>query len=265
MPDTALKEIARNKPLEGMHHVVQIGDDWHVLFEPKSLPRQYLSVARFQDFERADSYACVEQDMMLDCSELADYEDVRSIRDISGQQLKVIAANKAPQQIPDISRPLSEFEQEVVSDLPALMKEYPYGASVDDLIEFYGLSEEKHRARQAVKTLSARGLAQFVKWPDDALKRLIPLGDFQRPPMRLTEAEEAIMRALPTILDADGICRASPRAIGIQAGLPTGVVLNTMWRLHHKDKIKMHDPTGSAATCEIAGEPSSLSGDERNG
>lgn len=248
------KEIARSKPLEGTHHVVQIGDDWHVLFEPKSLPRQYLS--RFQDFERADSYAGVEQDMLLDCSELVDYEDVRSVRDISAQPLKVIAANKAPQQIPDISRPLSEFEQEVVSDLPVLMKEYPYGASVDDLIEFYGLSEEKHRARQVVKTLAARDLAQFVKWPDDALKRLIPPGEFQRPPMRLTEAEEAIMRALPTILDADGICRASARAIGIQAGLPTGVVLNTMWRLHHKNKIKMHDPSGSATTCEMTEDSS---------
>src|SRR5262245_24332602 len=122
----------------GTYYVVQIGDEWHVLFEPSHLKNHFLSVARFQDRNRAESYAELEN-MGVDDGMGPYTEDVYAIPDLTNPPIKAMSVILPSKTVPDAQRELSEFELEVIADLPSLMKEYPLGISIKEIQEWYGV------------------------------------------------------------------------------------------------------------------------------
>lgn len=214
----------------GKYYVVLIDGEWHVLFEPDHLKRHFLSVARFQDEDRATAYVDMEN-MTIDDGEFpVDYEDVHAVPDLSKagpiKALQVIPPTKV---IPDIERNMSDFEGEVLADLPGLMKDYPYGVSADEIKEYYGVNWA--RATAIMRTLSARKLAKKVHWPDegDATNRLVPL-DYERPPMRVNEEQRALLVVLKKMATGDSVT-ISQTAIGKAAGIDPNKVERMLFRL----------------------------------
>lgn len=215
--------------MAGTFHVVLLDGEWHVLFEPDKLKRHFLSVARFQDQDRAESYADMENMTLGDFKESFS-EDVMAIPDLSRAPIKATAIQRPTKQIPDIDRDLSDFEKEVITDLPGLMKDYPYGMTVADIQEYYGVNCS--RATSVIKTLDARGSAKKVHWPDegDATNRLIPL-DYVRPPMRTTEQQVSVLAAMKKLANAEGLCGVSPTAIGREAKVNPPSIEGILYRL----------------------------------
>lgn len=236
----------------GNYHVVQIGEEWHVLFQPDKYPRQFLSVARFQDYDRAAGYAGIESDMNLES--WGQNEDIHKIADLSTLPVKVAKVIPPLRNIPEIEGPPSDLEKEILADLSILMKDYPYGVSMKELAEYYGLTEMEHRVRTAMKSLAARKLAVVATWPDEQHNeaRIVPL-DYERPAMRLTDPERAVLDAIKKLSNSDGICGVSARTIGITAGFgKAGRSLDLVWSLKRKGIVEiLPDETGDiSASCK---------------
>jgi hypothetical protein len=243
--------------LVGNHHVVQIGDEWHVLFQPDRYPRQYISIARFQDFERASSYASLENDMQEDDGGWSQHEDIHKIANLSVAPLKVIQVIPPVKCLPEIDGPLSDLENEIIADMPILMKDFPYGASIKELVKYYGLENQDNRVRNAMKTINARKMAAIVTWPDEPGNtiRLVAL-NHMRPAMRLTDPEKAILEAIKKLSSADGICGVSARTLGITAGFgKAGNALDLVWSLQRKKVLEIipseNEDIGTSCRCRL--------------
>lgn len=232
-----MNNISTIQCMFGRYHVALIDGEWHVLFEPDHLRRQFVSVARFQDEERATSYACVENDLGGDPDFCNDAEDIHAVTDLSKQPIKAIQVIPSTKKLPDVERDLSDFEKEVLADLPGLMKQYPYGASPDELKEWYGVNTG--RANLVIKTLDARGLAKKVHWPDegDATNRLIAIGH-ERPEMRVTDQHRAVLRGMHK-LAVGGVVAVSQTAIANAAGLNKLQMDGILYRL---ERMGLIDP-----------------------
>jgi hypothetical protein len=218
----------------GTYHVVHIGDDYHVLFEPDDLRNHFVSVSRFQDAERASAYA--ETEAMFQDDNLTPLgSEVFSLRKIDVKGIKVRQIKSLPDKKPDNSQPLSDLENEVLTDLPELMEKFPFGINVKEASEYYG--EIESRLRVALNRLHDRNLIRLEQWPDDKSARAMPLS-YQRPPIRFSQGQSSLLDAMERLADGDGIVQASLRMLCREGGVSGGSIVDMLNALEIKGAIK---------------------------
>jgi hypothetical protein len=144
----------------GDYVVVQIGHEWHILFQPHELPHHYLSIARFQDRNRAEQYADIESDSVNDGAWQQNVDTLR-LKKIAGgkDEIKVHNVDIPEDERPEDLQPLTHIEEAILADLSDFRREHPSGATLKQLAARHGEGEQ--HILYSVKELVARGFVEF--------------------------------------------------------------------------------------------------------
>lgn len=248
----------------GDYIVAQIGTEWHVLFQPHDLPHHYLSIARFQDRERAQNYTDVESDSINDGAWEQNLDTFRIKKIEGGQGNIVVSSVDWPEdERPEAAQPLTEVERAILAEMPRM---HPSGATIKELVPTYG--ESSRRLKSSARELEARGLATFEndrltlkEAPPEAAKpepaaeepkNAEPPAATAEPPKQVRQARgpyktnaDALHAAMLAMRDGENIVRASYSQLFKKSGVPEGSVEAALYSLTQKGILHRESPKGA--------------------
>ncbi len=130
----------------------------------------------------------------------------------------------APAELPLLlagTQPGQTLADQILEALPALIKEFPKGPTVKQLVEKFDVAENFVRA--AMFELYRKGRAQRVRRDDSQSYHLIPIG-YIAPPIELTVGQRRVLEVMKSAADPDNFVKITKRAICAAAPVSQGSI-----------------------------------------
>lgn len=230
----------------GTFHTAMIAGEWHVLFEPDDLRRHFLSIARFNSRDRADSYADMEIMFVDDAGGPTLPEELDAIRAIPfpaeppGARRALEAPKPAPI-IPEIipepaatrTEPAPE-PQHIKEIAPAEAAKEAPRESVADGGKPRQISTDADAGRQIPPAPTAPPIPQPAK-PLVNMRERVALG------LPLPERCDKLMAALREVAEADGRVPLTLSQMSKRTGIPEGSIGGTLKALQDDGLIRRAD------------------------
>lgn len=230
---------------ESTHHVAIRRDDSHWL----------QITATFPNKTRAESYACVENDMIEDDyaglhgTDAADENppnlpepppgteriiEHRRERSVTVSE-SVFKHSASPSMVQERAEQIKGVAGEVLAVLPALIKEFPKGPTAKIISSRIAI--EENYVRRAIRVLEDQGGCELMKRKDSPAWHVIPVG--YTPPIEdLTAAQSAVLGVLKNHVGKDQVATLSFRQLCDSACISKGNIVAVLDALEYKKRIE---------------------------